>query len=138
MSAIEAKGPRCHVWPPFPRNETSLPDRLVIVQVISYSFTPAPKVLPVRVGNLFKVENAARRYDHWLLDSFYCNNEERFFLGSIVRQIDNFALEDVTTVQIHQYFQRVGDVDVKNSESHPLNLQLYIARFCSSGPRSPV
>jgi hypothetical protein len=85
----------------------------------------------VRIGNSYKVKNAARRYDHWLLDSFYFNNQERFFLGSIVRQVDHFALEDVTPVQIHQYFHRVGNVDVKNSEAHPLILQLLIAQFAA-------
>jgi hypothetical protein len=138
MIAIEAKGARCHVSPPFPRNETSLPDRLVIVQVIGCSFTPVVKVLLVRIGNSFKVENAARRYDHWLLDSFYFNDQEGFFIGSVVRQVDHFAFEDVTPVQIHQYFRRVGNVDVKNSEAHPSILQLYIARFFSSGHRSRI
>lgn len=92
----------------------------------------------MRIGNSYKAENAARRYDHWLLDSFYFNNHERFFLGSIVRQVDNFALEDVTPVEIHQYFHRVGNVDVKNSEAHPSILQLRIARFRSSRHRSHV
>src|SRR5262245_9280545 len=128
MTAIEAKGARCHVSPPLPRNETSLPDRLVIVQVISYYWSRTS----------YKVENAARRYDHWLLNSFYFNNQERFFLGSGVRQINHFALEDVTTVQIHQYFQRVRDVDVKNSKAHPSILQLFIARFGSSRHRLPI
>jgi hypothetical protein len=132
MTSIEAKGARCHVCPPLPRIETSLPDRLVIVQVISYSFTRVSEALPGAHRQLYKAENAARRYDHWLLDSFYFNNHERFFLGSIVGQVDNFALEDVTPVQIHQYFHRVGNIDVKNSEAHPSILQSRIARFRSS------
>lgn len=116
MTAIDAKGARCHVCPPFPRNETRLPDRLIIVQVIAYSVIP---VFLVRIGNSFKVENAARRYDQRLRDSFYFNNQERFFFSSTIRQVDDFALEDVTAVQIHQDFRRVRDVDVKNSEAHP-------------------
>lgn len=74
MTSIEAKGARCHVSPPLPRNETSLPDRLVIVQLVACSFTPVVKVLLVRIGNSFKVENAARRDDHGLIDSFYFND----------------------------------------------------------------
>ena len=74
MTSIEAKGARCHVCPLFPRNETSLPDRLVIVQLIACSFTPVFKVFLVRIGNSFKVENAARRYDHRLFDALYFND----------------------------------------------------------------
>ena len=73
MTAIEAKGGKCHVSPPFPRNETSLLDRLVIVQVIAYSFSLVQVPL-VRIANSFKVENAARRYDHRLFDALYFND----------------------------------------------------------------
>ena len=138
MTAIEAKGARCHVSPLLPRIETSRPDRLVIVQLIACSFTPVFKVFLVRIGNSFKVENAARRYDHLLLDSGYLDNQERFFFGPVVRQVDHFALEDFTPVQIHQYFRWVRDVDVKNSEAHPSILQLLIARFGSSRHRLTI
>jgi hypothetical protein len=86
----------------------------------------------VYVETSYRVPNTPRRYDDWLLDSCYFDNEECFFLDSVVGQVDHFALEDVAAVQIHQYFQGVGDVDVKNSEGHPLILQLYIARFGKS------
>ena len=125
MSAIEAKGARCHVSPPLPRNETSLSDRFVIVQVISHSCVAATLA---DVETLHQVQNTGRRYNDWPFNSFYFNNEESFFLDAVVRRVDNFALEDVTTVQLHQYLLRIGDIDVKNSEAHPLILQLHIAR----------
>jgi hypothetical protein len=42
-------------------------------------------------------------------------------------------LEDITPVQIHHYFHRVGNVDVKNSEAHPSILQLHIVRLRDAG-----
>jgi hypothetical protein len=86
-------------------------------------------ILRRHVESLYQVQNTAGRYDDWLLNPFDFNNEESFFLYSVVRRVDHFASEDVTTVQIHQYFLRVRDVDVKNSEAYPLILQLHIARF---------
>jgi hypothetical protein len=83
MTAIEAKGARCHVSPPFPRNETSLPDRLVIVQVISYSwsrnFIQSRECGP-------PVRSLAARFlllqqPRTLLSRFRCQTNQSLFLG---------------------------------------------------------
>jgi hypothetical protein len=77
----------------------------------------------------YHVQNTARRYDDGLLHSCHFNNNERFLFCSLVRHVNYFALKEVTTVQIHQYFRRIGNVDIKNSEAHTSILELHKARF---------